>query len=616
MKFTFKPFQLEDLARSLMRDGSILSWEQGLGKSLAAFAWPLVKGARRTLLVAPTSLHKQLQAEGVDKFMSWLTPIEPKTFDRWKLHLPPSQKGPQKFFLTSFEQLGYNGGDEWPMEQDKVSGFYKMGKRELDRFKNAEDVQMMKFACKKLGIPYTRQNCKDHFFDGVGLSRSEADIKCVWRPTMATRIQCAEGMGGGFDCVVVDEGTALQATDSHISNGVRKLNPKYRLVLTGTPIKNRLESFFWLAQWAAGGSKEANARWPYPATDKAREEFADQHLELERYYTREEEKKENNPKWRGKVEKLTPRISNVHKFWKLAAPIMLRRRKDQCGENIVPKIISPVILQPSYDQQRVYSYFVDNPPCFRKDGNRLNGVRTAIGMQLGYLRMAALCPHSQTLANANCGGGGMQHSPSEWNPKLMACLKLILDLLQSDEQVIIGSPFTEFSSSLYTRLHQAGVAAELLDGSMSPLKRGELAAKFKKGKVRVMVAGLKAMGQGHSFECASNLILPSLSWAYDENEQFIHRIWRLNSKKPVHIYPMQIAGTIDDRLATLFAEKGDSASLALDGKLRTEQVDDIDLERLLAEVLSGYKTTDTTVSEQDMEDAWPALKRKLAKALQ
>jgi hypothetical protein len=50
----------------------------------------------------------------------------------------------------------------------------------------------------------------------------------------------------------------------------------------------------------------------------------------------------------------------------------------------------------------------------------------------------------------------------------------------------------------------------LLDGTTSAKRRGDFAAAFKQNHYSVMVAGLNAMGEGHSFECCSNLILPSL----------------------------------------------------------------------------------------------------------
>jgi SNF2 family DNA or RNA helicase len=300
----------------------------------------------------------------------------------------------------------------------------------------------------------------------------------------------------------------------------------------------------------------------------------------------------------------------VHKFWKLAAPVMLRLRKDECGQSIVPKIIKPINLQPGDEQQEVYRFFVENPPTEAQSGGTL-AVRTAIGMQLNLLRMAALCPHAPGLARVRTGSLGKQRSSTAWNPKMAACLSLVHEILCKGEQVLIGSPFTDFSSALQEKLVEAGVASVLLDGGTNPKKRGELAAAFKKGHYRVMVAGLKAMGEGHSFECANHLILPSLSYALDENEQFIHRVWRLTSQKPVTIYPMRIVGTVDDKMLDMFEQKRDAANLALDGRLIQNEVDELDLAQLLAEVVNDYRTSDSTVSEKDMAKRWPDLVMKL-----
>lgn len=70
-----KPFQKSDIARAAMHDGVILAWEPGMGKSLAAVAWPLVKKARRTLIVAPDSLHHQLTVSASKFFRVYLNPF-------------------------------------------------------------------------------------------------------------------------------------------------------------------------------------------------------------------------------------------------------------------------------------------------------------------------------------------------------------------------------------------------------------------------------------------------------------------------------------------------------------------------------------------------------------
>ena len=42
-----KVFQKQDLARAALKDGLILSWDTGLGKTWALYLWPLLKARLR-----------------------------------------------------------------------------------------------------------------------------------------------------------------------------------------------------------------------------------------------------------------------------------------------------------------------------------------------------------------------------------------------------------------------------------------------------------------------------------------------------------------------------------------------------------------------------------------
>ena len=85
-----------------------------------------------------------------------------------------------------------------------------------------------------------------------------------------------------------DEAVRIKSNESYTSLGVRQLRPQYRLVLTGTPIKNHLIDIFWLIHWACGGHTEPCARWPYGNQNSAKEEFGNTHMFMERNHTREE----------------------------------------------------------------------------------------------------------------------------------------------------------------------------------------------------------------------------------------------------------------------------------------------------------------------------------------
>jgi len=578
---TLKQFQIEDLARAALHDGAILSWEQGLGKSLAAVAWPLIKGARRTLIIAPGSLHHQLTISAARFFGKSLRPLASvEDFYARKLHLPAAKTGPPAFYITSYTAIGINGGDEWSPEFGH---------------KGQPTVSKVLAKRRRAWCLDNHQRYTTDIANSIGETRG--GITCVWTPTLAR----VAALHDAFDCVVLDEGTRLQATESRIAASIRLLDPAYRLVLTGTPIKNRLESIFWLASWAGG----RYGRWPYNPTESDRERFADTFLQSERFITRETLAADRGEKPRNTT-KRSNRICSVHRLWKTLAPVIIRRRKADCGEEIPNKTVTPIIVSPGEAQLAVYRYHLDNPPLRGKTGSKPVHRRVQIGMQLTMLRLAALCPQAQSLADSFTGAKGPRRSWTDFTPKLSATLGIIRECVGKGHQVIVGSPFRDFSDALHKRLEEAEVASVLLDGTVSPEDRGRLANAFKKGKFAVLVAGLKAMGEGHSFENCQHLVLPGISYAYDENEQFIHRIWRLNSPGPVSIYPIITAGSIDEKLHEIFTEKADAASLAIDGRLFSEPDREVDLEWLLAQTIRSFDPKIPTISEQQLLDQWDA----------
>lgn len=531
MKFRFKKFQFIDLARAALIDGLVLTWEPGMGKTLFGIVWPIIKRAQRVLLVVPGQLHRNFRKEA----------------HRWNIHITS---------LTHRRQLTGFGIHKPLLTQPHPTKFPRFF---ITTF-------------HELGYNNTSRG----------------------QPSMSLRIANLMKLGAGFDCVVVDEGTHLQGGDeTHIAKGVLDLDPPMRLVLTGTPAKNRLESFHYLAWWAA------RDRWPYQRTRKDQREFARAHLMTVRT--------------KGQTER-TARLTNVHHLWRITAPIVIRRRKLDCGEDVPPKIVKDITLQPGGIQHEVYLNHLLYPPLVSQAGNPTNGFGR-VAMQLGYLRQAALAPHTPALGNVFSAAKGLKRSGSDFNPKMATCLSLIAKTIRSGRQIIVGSPFRAFSHSLHARLREAKVSSLLLDGQTPPVERGDLAEEFKNGRYAVLVVGIAAMGEGFDFDNCSHLVLPALSWAYDENEQFVNRVWRITSPRPVHIYTLSIAGTIDERLAQLYAEKSASAQLAFDYRLIDQHTEDVDLAELLKHSIKSFNREAATLDEIAMEQRWKTrLRTQLTKA--
>lgn len=491
-------------------------------------------------------------------------------------------------------------------------------------------------------------------------TRSTYKIKCCAYPSLADLSYRA------FATVVVDEGVKLKADATLIGLGVRSMEPEYRCVLTATPVKNRLPDIFWLAHWACGAHREACPRWPYREDSRERQTFANTFMVSEKNLSaiaRAKAQKQRVPDSR--FTKLRPEVCSVHKLWKLLAPVVLRRRKQDADVDLVPKQRLVVRCKMGTAQKDVTAYHLQ--AHYRDSlGN------PAIGARLQALRAAAADPTSDNLVEVPggatkpcecakfrtesereepspyeidsatlhakefcpvCQGRATvdlpHRSPHPYTPKLHAVLKIVQEVLERGEQVMIGAAFQNPLDTLGDYLRQAEIPFMSLDGRVNQKKRGELIQQFKHGLPAinqplstinlpppVALCGVESMAEGHNLDTVQNIILFSYSWAYDKFKQFIDRIYRLTSKLGIRVYVVLCDGSIDAKLESLIQEKGDAAELVLDGKLLGENAEEVNLAQLLNAAYAEFAVESDTLDEVTLQrNEWPMLRTALQRVM-
>jgi hypothetical protein len=628
---SFRRFQREDLARMALHDGGILAWDTGLGKTWAMFTWPLLKvGFNRSsgfyplkpcLIVAPEHLHQQIGGEAWEQFKIRLVPLESQEN---YLNLKSAGGGELApgWYIVSFTQLASNKVIKPPDENVWDEGKLKLY-CEMMGLNWRKQIKIPMYLANNDGKNGTRpasdiekiraglQDLMDKHGESIG--KEFRGIRCVFYPSLA------ELSRHDFACVVIDEATKIKGEETDIGLGVRLMAPPYRLVLTATPIKNRLPDLFWLAWWATGGKQEAHARWPYSQEAGEQEKFAEEFLVAERNLSAEARKNNGRPLSErvrgGKMRrgKATAEVCNIHRLWKLIGPVILRKRKKDIGEDLVEKIRQPIRVPMGKEQALVYGYHL-TAPYVDKHG------KPAVGAKLQALRSAAAAPHSLLLhevdGHFNKKADEISRSSYEYIPKVAACLTVIENVIRRGEQCVVFSAFHEPLDTVARRLVDAGVPFEQLDGRDSQQHRGKIAALFKKGRPSakpILLAGVNAMAEGHSWHLANNCILLAFDWAYNLFEQGINRVHRINSPKTVNVYPIICVGSIDRKLEALIEEKGNACELVLDGQLMGENVAEVNLAELL-QVAAAEFASQQTYAETDLEREWPALKARLRQA--
>jgi hypothetical protein len=699
-----KPFQREDLARAALHDGLILGLDAGLGKTICAYVWPILKvgllrrngkpvrpicPAEPVLLIASGDLHDQIISEGLKHFGTAPTILDTQqTFLRLStLSAAGRRELAPGYYLTTYTQLSRNGVMPCP-ELDRsnparmlktlnlspaaVDEFFAQRGRRYEKYYTrlhvnpADSLSKLNSQWSKLQKPaneWLRQELDEaydllkdfcptsparpprpisladlapdqqnavtahfvalkhaEFSHNVGQSRplthspthqptpqrgprATHHVKCLYSPSLADLCQ------DSFAVVVADEGTKIKGEDTLIGKGTRQMNPKYRLPMTATPIKNRLPDVFRLVHWATGAHHLAHPRFPFGDGD--RDTFAAEFSVSERNLSAEARSESGR-----RFVKLTPQVCSIHRLWKLLCPIILRRRKKDCGEALVTKARHVVRVPMGQAQAAVYKFHL---AAEYKDKND----RPAIGAKLQALRIAAANPVSLLLTrpDSDTKTQGEPRSLHAHIPKLASALALIKEVLDHREQVIVFSAFHDSLDALSTHLREAGVRHVVLDGRSSPAKRGAAAREFKKGPagggLPVMLAGVECMSEGHSFHLCNNVILLCYSWAYDKFAQAVDRIYRLNSAKDITIYVIICEGSIDRKLEAMIQEKGDAAELVLDGHLLGEDATEVNLAELLqiAEKEFTAIAAGGRIDERELEKEWPALRAQLAEAM-
>ena len=147
----------------------------------------------------------------------------------------------------------------------------------------------------------------------------------------------------------------------------------------------------------------------------------------------------------------------------------------------------------------------------RADYRDKNGMK-AVGAQLQALRMAAANPASELLKRPDKDAtAGSPRSHYAYIPKVATAITLITQALERHEQVMVGSAFQDSLDSLSARLREAGVRHLLLDGRVSPSRRGLAARLFKAGPPRAVAEGLMGKSGAHPVLLAGAVSATSVS---------------------------------------------------------------------------------------------------------
>lgn len=155
---------------------------------------------------------------------------------------------------------------------------------------------------------------------------------------------------------------------------------------------------------------------------------------------------------------------------------------------------------------------------------------------------------------------GRRPSPSA---KVEVLVEHLGPILSEGHRALVFSQFTRYLSGVREHLEASGVRTAYMDGSTPD--RQKVIDAFRAGEADVFLISLKAGGFGLTLTEADYVFLLDPWWNPQAEEQAIDRTHRIGQDKPVMVYRLVSADTIEEKVMALKEKKAELFARVVEG---------------------------------------------------
>ncbi|KAF9965051.1 helicase [Mortierella alpina] len=362
-----------------------------------------------------------------------------------------------------------------------------------------------------------------------------------------------------FDIIICDEGHRLKTANIKTAQAIRTLSTKRRVILSGTPIQNDLGEFFAMIDFVNPGLLENYSAFKRVFEDPIVRSRQPDCSTLEAALG----------------------LERSQELSILTGQFILRRTAQVNYEFLPPKSELVVFCRPSSVQSAVYRHLLESPylqSCFSMDSSRhlacITALRKLCNSPSLTLHQAELNDSQETNGlyqgvKAVIESSGCDMSSSLAGGKLSFVVSLLRTLKEStSERVVLVSNFTQTLDILENICTQNHYGFFRLDGSTPTSKRQDYVDKFNAPSCQkfVFLLSAKSGGVGLNLIGASRLVMFDIDWNPSVDQQAMARIHREGQPRPVYIYRLLSAGTIEEKMYQRQLTKVGLSDALMDGK--------------------------------------------------
>ena len=316
-----------------------------------------------------------------------------------------------------------------------------------------------------------------------------------------------------WNYIILDEAQAIKNPGTKQTRAIKKLTSQNKIVMTGTPVENRLSDLWSLFDFLNPGLL-GNAR-----------EF--------KQFSKD----------------LSDDRTGYSKLRRLISPYILRRLKTD------KSVISDL---PEKVEMKTYAPLSKKQVLLYK--NMVEGIREAIakteGIQRKGLILSSLMKFKQICNHPDqyLGTGGFEEKDSG---KFLRLREICETIYEKREKVLVFTQFKEMTEPLHDLLESIFERKGIIfHGSVPVGKRKKIIEQFQsKSYIPFMVLSLKAGGVGLNLTEANHVIHFDRWWNPAVENQATDRAFRIGQKKNVIVHKFLTKGTVEEKIDMMLEEK-------------------------------------------------------------
>ena len=356
------------------------------------------------------------------------------------------------------------------------------------------------------------------------------------------------------DMVIMDEVQRLKNWDTQIARAARHINSQYTVLLSGTPLENKLEELYSIVELA-----DQFALAPYY-------KFRNDHILCDET---------------GKV----IGYQNLNTIKKRLQHIMIRRRKSDVHLQLPGRMDQNLFVPMTKEQREMHEDFKSGVAALVLKWKRMHFLsekdRKRLLLLLSQMRMV-------------CDSTFILDQQSRYDTKIDELMN-ILDsyLVGGNGKVVVFSGWERMTRLVAQELTQRGIRFEYLHGGIPSAKRKDLVNNFTDQPDSRVFLSTDAGSTGLNLQAASLIVNLDLPWNPAVLEQRIARIYRIGQQRNIQVINLVSADSFEEQMIARLKFKSSLFEGALDGGEDTIFANDDKFKGIMS-LVADYVEEDTS----------------------